>query len=84
MEGFEENTALQGLIKATGKQIALAHNPQQGDEDNLFIAIEEFEYYKPMQTGEALLIVEQLRLIAFTALDIQQLLQQVNFSNEKE
>jgi uncharacterized membrane protein (TIGR01666 family) len=84
MENFEENIALQKLIKATAKQIALAHNPQQTDEDNIFIAIEEFEHYKTMQTGEALLIVEQLRLIAFTALDIQLLLQQVNFSNQKE
>jgi uncharacterized membrane protein (TIGR01666 family) len=83
MDGFKNNIALQGLIEATANQIALAYNPQQVDEAQLAITIEEFENYKPALTGEALLIVEQLRLIAFTALDIQVLLQQVDFTNPK-
>ena len=83
MDDFENNIALQGLINATAKQIALAYDPQQIDEAQLIITIEEFENYKPTLSGEALLIVEQLRLIAFTALDIQVLLQKVNFINQK-
>jgi uncharacterized membrane protein (TIGR01666 family) len=83
MGEFDNNIALQGLINATARQIALAYNPQQVDEAQLIITIEEFENYKPTLSGEALLIVEQLRLIAFTALDIQVLLQQVEFSNQK-
>jgi uncharacterized membrane protein (TIGR01666 family) len=83
IDGFENNIALQDLIDATANQIALAYNPQQVDEAQLVITIEEFENYKPALTGEALLIVEQLRLIAFTALDIQVLLQQVDFTNQK-
>ena len=83
MEEFDNNIALQGLINATAKQIALAYAPQEVDEAQLVITIEEFENYKPTLTGEALLIVEQLRLIAFTALDIQVLLQQVDFSHQK-
>jgi uncharacterized membrane protein (TIGR01666 family) len=79
MEGFENNMALQGLINATARQIALAYDPEKVDQEQLIITIEEFENYKPSLSGEALLIVEQLRLIAFTALDIQLLLQKVNF-----
>jgi len=83
MEGFEENTDLQGLINATARQIAFAYHPEQVNTSPLNITIEEFENYKPSLTGEALLIVEQLRLIAFTALDIQVLLQKVNFNQPK-
>ncbi|GLS91618.1 TIGR01666 family membrane protein [Psychromonas marina] len=83
MEGFENNIALQGLINATAKQISLAYKPEDVEQAQLIITIEEFENYKPNLSGEALLIVEQLRLIAFTALDIQLLLQQVNFTQPK-
>ncbi|PKF63708.1 TIGR01666 family membrane protein [Psychromonas sp. psych-6C06] len=81
IEGFEHNIALQGLMNATARQISLAYDPQGIDQAQLMITIEEFENYKPTLSGEALLIVEQLRLIAFTALDIQVLLQKVNFPN---
>ncbi|WP_022941603.1 YccS family putative transporter [Psychromonas hadalis] len=82
LDNFANSIALQGLVNATAKQIALAYEPQQLDETQIVITIEEFENYKPTLSGEALLIVEQLRLIAFTALDIQLLLQQVDFSNK--
>jgi len=82
LDEFENNIALQGLINATTKQITLAYHPQLVDEAQLLITIEEFENYKPTLSGEALLIVEQLRLIAFTALDIQVLLQKVNFPHQ--
>ena len=51
------------------------------DDKELVSIIEKFEHYKANLSGECLLIVEQLRLIAFTALDIQLLLQQVNFKH---
>ncbi|MEI6897085.1 MAG: YccS family putative transporter [Psychromonas sp.] len=75
---FEKNSALQDLMNATAQQIASAYNAAEADKTQFIIAIEEFESYKTALSGEALLIVEQLRLIAFTALDIQVLLQQVN------
>lgn len=82
IDEIENDSALQALIDTTAKQIALAYAPLQIDEPQLRITIEEFENYKPTLTGEALLIVEQLRLIAFTALDIQVLLQKVNFNHK--
>ncbi|WP_028866106.1 YccS family putative transporter [Psychromonas aquimarina] len=84
MQGFENNQALQHLICATEKQIALAYNQQQTDKIQPVITVDEFEKYKPMLSSEVLLIVEQLRLIAFTALDIQVLLQQVDFNHKTE
>lgn len=84
IDDFENNIALQGLINATARQISLAYDPHNIDQAQLMITIEEFENYKPALTGEALLIVEQLRLIAFTALDIQVLLQKVNFPHRDE
>ena len=83
MDDFENNTALQDLIDATAKQIVVAYSGQNACETQIGITIEEFDNYKPDLTGEALLIVEQLRLIAFTALDIQLLLQHVNFTQNK-
>ena len=80
MDDFENNIALQDLINATAKQISSAYNPISVDEQELVNAIEKFADYKTNLSGETLLIVEQLRLIAFTALDIQLLLQQVNFN----
>ena len=82
MDGFEENSALQTLIDATATQVSLAYAPENINESQINITIEEFENYKTTLSGEALLIVEQLRLIAFTALDIQALLQKVNFTQE--
>ena len=81
MDDFENNIALQDLINVTAKQISLAYNPVQVDDKELVSIIEKFEHYKANLSGECLLIVEQLRLIAFTALDIQLLLQQVNFKH---
>jgi len=83
IEQIEDNVALQTLMVATERQIALAYNLESADESSAVIRIEDFEDYKPGLSGEALLIVEQLRLIAFTALDIQVLLQKVNFSQPK-
>lgn len=77
MVDFENNNELQNLINATSAQIYLAYNPDQNVTNELD-TIDIFENYKANLSGEVLLIVEQLRLIAFTALDIQLLLQQVN------
>ncbi len=81
MDDFENNSALQALIESTAKQIVFAYAADGLPGSQLDITIEEFENYKQTLSGEALLIVEQLRLIAFTALDIQALLQKVNFTH---
>ena len=82
IEGFENNITLQHLIDLTGNQISLAYNPTQINSNAQESTIEEFENYKTDLSGECLLIIEQLRLIAFTALDIQLLLQKVNFNTK--
>jgi uncharacterized membrane protein (TIGR01666 family) len=79
MDDFESNLAIQKLITATSKQIHLACNPASADSEEAILTIEEFENFKQSFTGENLLIVEQLRLVAFTAIDIQVLFQQVKF-----
>lgn len=81
MDDFEQNSALQDLINATAQQILSAYNPGAVDDTQIVNAIAPFENCKASLSGETLLIIEQLRLIAFTALDIQLLLQQVNFDN---
>lgn len=83
MEQPEEDAALQRLMNATARQIALAYGAPVGDEKDGEISIEEFDNYKDGLSDEGLLIVEQLRLIAFTAVDIQLLLHKVNFSQPK-
>jgi len=82
MDNFENEKLLQDLMTATDKQISLAYNPLQIDNTALHNTIDCLQKSKAELSGEVLLIVEQLRLIAFTALDIQLLLQQVNFNNK--
>ncbi len=82
MDDFENNTRLQKLIDVTARQIALAYNPLQLDDNAEENSIDEFENHKANLSGECLLLIEQLRLIAFTALDIQVLLQKVNFNSQ--
>lgn len=77
MDNFADNKDLQRLINATSAQIYLAYQPDQ-TENNELDSLDIFENDKTELSGEVLLIVAQLRLIAFTALDIQLLLQQVN------
>ena len=81
LDNFEDNEQLQNLIRLTSKQILLAYNPTQIDKQAFETSLEAFKNYEMDLSGEYLLIVEQLRLITFTALDIQQLLQKVNFNN---
>jgi uncharacterized membrane protein (TIGR01666 family) len=83
MDDFEENIALQALINATKKQISTAYNPTDIDDGELESALQEFKYHEANLSGKTLLLVEQLRLIAFTALDIKLLLQQVNFARKR-
>lgn len=78
---FANNVALQALFNATSAQISLAYKRNQLDSRELGSAIDQFERYEANLSGEALLIVEQLRLIAFTALDIQLLLQKINYND---
>jgi len=83
LDNFENNYELQNLIAVTGKQISLAYNPTTLDKQAIDESIQAFKNYKCDLSGDCLLIVEQLRLITFTALDIQVLLQKVNFNDKQ-
>ena len=83
IDNFENNIVLQNLLAVTAKQLSSAYNPVQVNGNDLESTIKEFENNKTNLSGECLLIIEQLRLIAFTALDIQLLLQQVNFKHNQ-
>ncbi|WP_354625835.1 hypothetical protein [Psychromonas sp. MME2] len=82
MDNYQDNIALQNLVNATYLQINRANKIELLDTNEINDTIEKFEEYKIDFNGEELLIVEQLRLIAFTALDIQLLLQQLNFNSK--
>ena len=83
LDNFDDNEQLQNLISLTSKQIMLAYNPVKIDKHVFETSLEAFKNYEMDLSGEYLLIVEQLRLITFTALDIQQLLHKVNFTNSE-
>ena len=68
---------LEPLFNATSEQILYTYRPELKDTSADKIDIESFELYKSGMSDESKLIVEQLRLIAFTALDIQSLMKQV-------
>ena len=79
IEQFESNFKLKKLVDLTAQQITLA-NQSHKNQDCItsIISDDDFEKCKIDQNGEVLLIIEQLRLIAFTAIDIQALLNAVN------
>ncbi|MFT6924481.1 MAG: putative membrane protein (TIGR01666 family) [Psychromonas sp.] len=83
IDDFEKNIEVQNLINHTGKQLFLACRPEQIDTKKIVETIQELEDYDAHFYGETLLIVEQLRLIAFTAMDIQLILQQIDFDSSK-
>ncbi|MGB5443959.1 MAG: YccS family putative transporter [Psychromonas sp.] len=84
IDDFGNNIEIQSLIEKTCRQIYLAYQPQLVDKDELMNTIAELENLEHDVNGEILLIVEQLRLIASTAVDIQLILQQVNFKDIKQ
>jgi len=81
---FEKNIKIQDLIKRTSQQIFIACRPQQIDTKQIVKTIEELENFDTHFSGETLLIVEQLRLIAFAAIDIQLIVQQINFDSSNQ
>ena len=82
IEEFDSNIKLKQLLTLTTQQIDISCRPQTLQADQIqiksILSNEDFEEAKVDQTGEILLIVEQLKLITFTAIDIQVLLQVVN------
>lgn len=84
IEGYKDNELLQELISITSLQVINANKTDQLDTIQISDTIEKFEIKKAQLTGETLLIVEQLRLIAFTALDIQLLSQKLNLDTKSE
>ena len=84
INNFEKNIKIQNLINRTSQQLFLASRPQEIDTKQIVKTIEELENFDPPFSGETLLIIEQLRLIAFTAIDIQLILQQINFDRKNQ
>lgn len=88
IEEFDANFKLKKLLNLTIQQIEFACQSQANNAQTIIksVAVEsllknsDFEECKLDQNGEILLIIEQLRLIAFTAIDIQVLLQAINAS----
>ncbi|MCK5818363.1 MAG: FUSC family protein [Psychromonas sp.] len=76
---FDDNLPLKKLLKLTVQQIEL---PLQVQKDPTMptnaLVHDDFDECKVDQTADILLIIEQLRLIAFTAFDIHVLLQALN------
>ena len=77
IETNEDLVILQRLFDSTAEQILYTYRPELKQTAIDKIEIESFESYKQGLSDESKLIVEQLRLIAFTAMDIQVLLQQI-------
>lgn len=79
IDQFKSNAKLQNILDLTAQQITLT-SQGQNNQGNITCPIsdDDFEICKEEQSGEVLLIIEQLRLIAFTAMDIQALLNAVN------
>lgn len=82
IDSFKDSALLHDLVNTTLQQITWASNSQLKDTDINTISIEEFDSYKTKLSKNEGLIVEQLRLIAFTALDIKILLQKVDFNTQ--
>jgi hypothetical protein len=77
IETDQDLAILQRLFDSTAEQILYTYRPELKQTAIDKIEIESFESYKQGLSDESKLIVEQLRLIAFTAMDIQVLLQQI-------
>ncbi|MEG3755130.1 FUSC family membrane protein [Psychromonas arctica] len=78
-----ELAVLSELFEATSQQILFTYRPELKQSSENQIDIDSFEQYKENMSDEAKLIVEQLRLIAFSAMDIQLLLTKIESVNEK-
>ena len=72
---------LKKLFALTSQQISYAYNPELQNKSDIQIEIDSFERYKDSVSDESKLTIEQLRLIAYTAVDIQVLLQEIKFKN---
>lgn len=83
VESEEDLNLIKQLFDFTAEQILFTYRPELKTESDLDISIDTFEKYKDIITGDSKLTVEQLRLIALTALDIQSLLQQIEITNQQ-
>ena len=68
---------LKQLFDMTAEQILYTYRPELKVKGGRAININSFQEYKSNMSEEARLIIEQLRLISFTAMDIQSLLQTI-------
>jgi len=81
IESKEDIMILKGMFEATSEQILYTYRPELKELTAGKIDIESFEDYKVNLSEESQLIVEQLKLIAYTAMDIQGLLLKIEQNN---
>jgi uncharacterized membrane protein YccC len=77
IESTQEITVLKTIFEATSEQILYTYRPELKALAVNRIDVEYFENYKTSLSEESKLIIEQLKLIAYTAMDIQVLLQKI-------
>lgn len=83
VESQSDLVMIKQLFDFTAQQILFTYRPELKPESEQVITIDDFEHFKKKISDEGKLTVEQLRLIALTALDIQSLLKQVALTNQQ-
>jgi len=81
IESKQDLIILQKLFELTSQQILYTYRPELKDNLDNQIEIESFDLYKDSVSEESKLAIEQLRLIAYTAIDIQVLLKEIKFKS---
>ena len=81
IQSEDDFVILQKLFELTSQQILYTYRPELKDKLEDQIEIESFERYKNSVSDESKLTIEQLRLIAYTAIDIQVLLQEIKLKD---
>jgi uncharacterized membrane protein (TIGR01666 family) len=81
IESTQDIKVLKEMFESTSEQILYTYRPELKALTADKIEIECFENYKANLSEESKLIVEQLKLIAYTAMDIQVLLQKIEQYN---
>jgi len=79
----EDIQLLQQLFDITSQQLLYTYRPQLKVDTSTELNLDAFEINKELVSEESKLTVEQLKLITYTALDIQALLEKIQ-SNNKE
>jgi uncharacterized membrane protein (TIGR01666 family) len=81
IESKQDLQVLKTLFELTSQQILYTYRPELKEEKTEQINLESFELSKLSLSDESKLIVEQLRLIAFSAIDIQLILEEIKLKS---